>query len=358
MKARKLYKYEPDYAVAPGATLREVMDSRGMSQKELAVRAGLTVQSLNRIFRGEQPITHDTAARLELVTGTPARLWNNLESNYRERLVALGERTRLQADLAWLKDIPTGELIARKVLQPADSEVDLLHNTLSFYGVSSVSAWTELWERPAVAARRSTCFESLPGPASAWIRLGELQAQQRECEPFSKARFRAALVRIRALTREPVAEIEGQFLDLCSSCGVAVALVKEMAKVPWNGATKWLAPKKAMILLSLRGKSEDKFWFSFFHEAGHVFHDSKKDLLINDGCQDEPREVRADRFAADTLIPARYNARIQAAQRDADILALADELGVSPGIVAGRYQFLTRRWSWFKALIRPLDWAE
>ena len=92
MKARKVYAYEPDYAVAPGETLQEVMESLGMSQKELAVRTELTVQSLNRIFRGEQPITPYTAARLELVTGTPARLWNNLEANYRERLAAIAER--------------------------------------------------------------------------------------------------------------------------------------------------------------------------------------------------------------------------------------------------------------------------
>ena len=68
-----------------------------------------------------------------------------------------------------------------------------------------------------------------------------------------------------------------------------------MKKVPWNGATKWLTPTKPMILLCLRGKGEDKFWFSFFHEAGHVLHDSKKDLLINDGSQGDPREERANR---------------------------------------------------------------
>jgi len=45
-----------------------------------------------------------------------------------------------------------------------------------------------------------------------------------------------------------------------------------MKKVPWHGVTKWLLPSKAMILLNLRGKMEDQFWFSFFHKAGHVLH--------------------------------------------------------------------------------------
>jgi Zn-dependent peptidase ImmA (M78 family) len=51
-------------------------------------------------------------------------------------------------------------------------------------------------------------------------------------------------------------------------------------------------------LLNLRGKSNDLFWFSFFHEAAHVLHDNKKDLYINSGEKDNPIEVRADCFAA------------------------------------------------------------
>ncbi len=144
-----------------------------------------------------------------------------------------------------------------------------------------------------MAARRSPCFESRPGDASAWIRQGELQAHAVACRPYDKARFREALNRIRGLTRERAEVFEPEMKRLCAEAGVAIALVREMKKVPWNGATKWLTPTKAMILLCLRGKGEDKFWFSFFHEAGHVLHDSKKDLLINDGSHDDPREERA-----------------------------------------------------------------
>ena len=82
--AKKRYDFEPDYAVPPGETLKEVMESLGMTQRELAVRTVLTVQSLNRIFKGDQPITYETANKLELATGVPARMWNNLEAQYRE----------------------------------------------------------------------------------------------------------------------------------------------------------------------------------------------------------------------------------------------------------------------------------
>ncbi|MCF6290312.1 MAG: helix-turn-helix domain-containing protein [Desulfobacterales bacterium] len=355
--AKKKYEFEPDYAVPPGDTLLEVMESLGMTQKELAIRAGLTEQTLIRIFKGEQPISYETANRLELVTRVPARMWNNLEAQYREQLAKQEEHKRLESNIEWLKTIPTKELIERGHLEADRDKVALLRKTLSFFGVSSVQAWRGIWERPAVAARRSPCFESRPGDASAWIRQGELQAREIECNSFDKKRFKKALQQIRSLTREQPAVFEPEMKRLCAEAGVAVALVREMKKVPWNGATRWLTPRKVMILLCLRGKGEDKFWFSFFHEAGHVLHDSKKDLLINDGSHDDPREERANHFASEILIPARYNNDIRLFRSKAEIINLADELGISPGIVAGRYQFLTEKWNFFKGLIRTLDWA-
>jgi len=358
MKATKKYTFEPDYAVAPGETLSEVMTSLDMNQKELAKRLELTEQTLIRIFKGGHPISYATANRLELVTRVPARFWNNLEAEYREQLAKVEERQHLANGIEWLKTIPVKELIDRGCLEPQPDKVSMLREVLKFYGVVSVEAWFVIWELPAVAARRSPCFETRPGDASAWIRQGELQVHEVECQPYNKTRFKEALQQIRGLTCATVEVFEPEMKLLCAEAGVAVALVREMKKVPWSGATKWLTPNKAMILLSLRGKGEDKFWFSFFHEAGHILHDSKKDLLINDGSHVDSREERANQYAAEMLIPAKYNPIIVDLRSRAEVIRLAAELGVAPGIVVGRYQFLTRKWDFFKDLIQTLGWAE
>ena len=116
MKALRKYAFEPDYAVPPGASVRETMEALGMSQRELADRTGLTVQTLNRIFKGDQPITCETANRLDLVTGTPAAYWNQLETQYRAQLARLEERSRLENDLVWIRTIPAATLVARKAI--------------------------------------------------------------------------------------------------------------------------------------------------------------------------------------------------------------------------------------------------
>lgn len=355
MKVKKKFLYEPDYAVLPGETIREQMEHYGWSQQELAMRLDTTVQTLNRIFKGEQPISLETATKLERVLGAPARFWNNLELNYRETLTKLADQERLQADLAWLKVIPVNELTKRGAIIDSRNPVEQLNNVLAFYGVCNVKAWCDLWEKPAVAARRSQCFESQPGATSAWLRLGQLQSQKRTCMGYDKARFVALLQEARLWTKESPTAIS-KLVERCAECGVAVTLIREMPKAPWSGATMWLSPEKVMIMLNLRGKAEDKFWFSFFHEAGHVLYDSKKDLLINDGSSNDPREQRANDFAAEILIPSLYNERIRHARTETDIKKLANEIGISPGIVAGRYQFLTHKWSAFKPLIRTLTW--
>ncbi|MDA3896195.1 MAG: ImmA/IrrE family metallo-endopeptidase [Desulfobacteraceae bacterium] len=355
--AKKQYEFEPDYAIAPGETLKETMESLNMGQKELAVRTGLTVQSLDRIFKGEQPISYETANKLELVTGVPARMWNNLEAQYREQLAKIKERKHLEADLEWLKTIPTKELVQRMVIEPVKDKVILLREALKFYGVSSVKAWEALWMEPAVAARRSQCFETCPGTASAWIRMGEIQAHQINCQPYDKNRFKKALVDIRMMTVKDPGDFIPAMVQLCADTGVAVVLVREMKKVPWHGATKWLAASKAMILLNLRGKSEDQFWFSFFHEAGHVLNDSKKDVYINDGKSDNTCEQKANDFAAEILIPQSNNPEIAVFRTKAQVIDLANKLNLSPGIVAGRYQRLTGKWDLFNGLKRKFQWA-
>ncbi len=353
---KKKYGFTPDYAIPPGETLKETMESLEMTQKELAKRTGLTVQSLNRIFKGKQPINYETAGKLELVIGVPARFWNDLEAQYREQLEKIRELESLKKNLDWLKTIPVSELQKRGLIAHPEEKSEQVREVLKFFGVSSVSAWEKIWTEPKVAARRSACFESIPGHAATWIRQGEIIAQKIECKPFDKKSFRVVLNEIRELTIEHPKVFIPRMQKLCSDTGIAVALVPEMKKVPWSGAAKWINPNKAMILINLRGKREDKFWFSFFHEAGHIANDNKKNLYINDNSND-PVEQRADKFAESILFPGKCREVIPMLKSKQKIISFAKEIGLSPGIVAGQYQHLTRQWKWYNDLITKFAWA-
>lgn len=353
------YPYEPDYAAPPGQTLQETIDALGIDQRELAARAELSAKHVNQIIKGAAPITHDTAIRLERVTGVPARMWNNLESNYREQLARSTAKDRLQQDLVWLKSIPTKELMARGAIKPTTDKVELLEAVLSFFGVATVEAWKDGWSMPQFAFRRSLAFEGKAGAMATWLRLGEIETQKAECAPFDKAEFRAALEKVRSLTVKGPEQFVPRMIELCAATGVALVLVPEIKGAPVSGAAKWLTPTKAMICLNLRGKSNDRFWFTFFHEAGHILNDSKKETFIDVDYQDDPREHQANQFAASLLIPTSHNQELQGLTAYPAVEAFARRIGIAPGIVVGRLQREgVIGYHQFNALKQRLQWAE
>jgi addiction module HigA family antidote len=352
------FEYKPDYAVAPGETIEEFISHLGMAKREFATRLGVSAVSLSRILSGEQAITYETADNLELVTGVKASFWNNLESQYRQDLLQIKKRNKNHKELEWLAKIPTKELVARGAIDGSDNKEELLRQVYKFFGVSSLESWNQIWLNAKVAARRSLSFDVKIELAATWLRLGQIQALKVDCNDYNAIAFKKALKKALTLTMLPVDDAVAQIRELFASSGVALSFVKEFKSLAWNGATQWLSPKKAMILLCLRGKSEDKFWFTLFHEAAHILFDSHKEVYINDDESSSEKEKDADKFAADFLIPSRYNEIIVSAESADDIYGIAEKLGISPGIVAGRYQYLTHKWNFYNNLKRRFDWSE
>ncbi len=353
MNARK-YPYNPDYAVAPGETVRETMEYLGLTQREFAMRLDTSVQTLNRIFRGTQPITVEMANKLERVTGTPASFWNNFESRYRSQLAKIKEAEASQKQKDWLMNFPIKELKKRGYL--ATSRPDQISDgLLRFFGVSTWSAWKTVWGSPAVAARRSRCFDSNLFLAATWIRMGEIEARKKVVGPTDRKRFKKTLQLIRPLTCERPDVFCPSLEKLCADCGVILVFVPELKKLSWYGATKWHG-NTAIIMLNLRGKREDTFWFSFFHEAGHVILHGKSELFINDGTIEDERERQANEFALSVLF-GKERDRIPELANVEEICTLARELNICPGIVAGQYQYQTKQYRCYNQLIRHFHWV-
>lgn len=90
-------QFKPDYFSPPGETLLEALNDRGISQAELAERAGRPKKTISEIINGKAELTPETALQLERVLGIPAHFWNNRERRYRESLARVEEGRRLDA---------------------------------------------------------------------------------------------------------------------------------------------------------------------------------------------------------------------------------------------------------------------
>jgi HTH-type transcriptional regulator/antitoxin HigA len=334
-------EYAPDLVSPPGETLLETLEEHGMSQAELARRIGRPKKTVNEIVQGKAAITADTALQLERALGIPAKFWLTREAQYRESLARLDECDQLHHWRDWLRELPLAIMRKRGLLTTTRDKSAQVLEALRFFGVASPEAWHEFWTQEAVAFRATAAVRDRLGKVATWLRQGEIEAHTVDCAPYDAEAFRAALICIRALTTESPEVFLPEMTRLCAGAGVAVVVTQEIPGAGVYGATRWLSPTKALLQLSLHYKTDDQFWFSFFHEAGHILLHRKREVFLIGAEPDGDEERQAHAFAMDTLISPREWARFTSQTHiytRAAIVDFAGRLGIAPGIVVGRLE--------------------
>ncbi|WDN88006.1 hypothetical protein BuS5_00974 [Desulfosarcina sp. BuS5] len=334
--------YQPDYTIHPGEILEETLEARGIKKTALAERCGITLKTVSQIINGKASISPSIAIRLERAIGVSASLWSNLNTDYELFVAREKDHASLYKQKQWVKKFPLQQLSNLGILPRKKNLTENLSNLLSFFGVSTISAWNNFYLAPNVAYRRSVAYKSQPESIATWLRIGELMSESVECAPFNKKKFKVALSEIRKVTNEPVEIFQKIMIESCRKSGVSLVFVPELSKTHVSGATKWLNTNKAMIILSLRHKMDDHFWFNFFHEAGHILLHGKTEVFIeaNNHIEKSEKEVEADVFASNILISKSNYKKLTSLTKFSrqSISAFAKELDLSPGIIVGRLQ--------------------
>jgi hypothetical protein len=145
---------------------------------------------------------------------------------------------------------------------------------------------------------------------------------------------------------------------------VVFLLIKPFSRLRLSGVARWLVPGKGIIQQTLRHKTNDHFWFTFFHEAAHLLLHSRKALFI-DGEKlpgDDKEEAEANHWAANLLVPQQEIEKfVSAGSFDLESVTMfSEKIDVAPGIVVGQLQ--NRKavpWnSPLNHLKLPFEWSE
>jgi addiction module HigA family antidote len=359
-----LADFAPDWVAVPGESIADLLEERGWTQADLATRTNFTTKHVNLLLKGNAPITEETALKLERVLGSTARFWLNLEAQYREHLARQQALKALAEHTDWLKELPLSDMVKFGWVKKVKNKAQQVFECLRYFGVADVAAWRAQYEQPVAAYRASAKLIREPAAVSAWLRRGERAAEDMRLGDFDRDAFEATLQQIRALTAERDPKIfTPKLIELCARIGIAVVLEPAPKGCPVSGATKWLGTNKALIMLSLRGKTDDKLWFSFFHEAGHLLKHGKRmtflDTLGEDGLNPQ-EEKEADAFARDLLIPPAYYKALLAHTLISEqmIRDFARQINVAPGIILGRLQYDGHiGWQQFNRLKVSYSWG-
>lgn len=360
--SKRTYAFKPDYAVHPGLIIEEHLEVRGWSQAEFARRCGRSPKLISEIIAGKARLEPKTALEFQRVLGLDAGILHRMESAYRLHETREAEAESAKKHREWLSQFPTKELIKRGILPPIQNTADGVSVILAFFGVGSVGAWNKRVAQAAVRYRHSPSISSDKAVLATWLHLGELEAVNQKCADYDKPTFRKAIRKIRDLTRMPLKSALGTAQELMNAAGVALAIVKPFPNMAASGAAWWHSPKKGIIQLSARRMSDDHLWFSLFHEAAHILHDSKKLTFIdarNSGNSEEERQ--ANEWAANALINRTAWKRFIAVGEFniPSVTAFAQKQGIAEGIVVGRLQHEKLvPYNRLNNLKRRLEWQE
>lgn len=335
-------EYLPNEVSPPGDTLRELLGERGISQADLSARMGRPQKTISEIANGKAAITPETALELELVLGVAAEFWVARERDYRTHLAKARQERRLRSDVAWARRFPVRQMVEFGWIPAAEDVAGRVKILLEFFGVASTKQWKLKNESYRVAYRKSATFAPEEYALSAWLRAGIATGERLAVKPYKRDAFLRTLTEARGMTTSPPSEFQPKLTSLCAESGVAVAFVPELPRSRASGATMWLGPSRALIQLSFRYKTDDHFWFTFFHEAAHVLlHKKDAIFLETEERSGEEDEEAANRWAADFLIPRRYNRDLSSGAQYYSkkfIQDFAETVGIAPGIVVGRLQ--------------------
>ncbi|WP_416233455.1 ImmA/IrrE family metallo-endopeptidase [Anabaena sp. UHCC 0451] len=339
--------FTPDWVSPPGDTIADLLEERQWTQQQLAEDLECTNKYIGQLITGQESIDDKMAFKLEQVLGGTARFWLNRESDYRSELVRLQqEEKKLQKWTDWLEKLPVRELMKRGAITKyridATNRPSLVRELLYFFDVSSPEEWLNNYETMEVAFRRTRQEKSDIGAISAWIRLGEIEAEEIECPQYSKEKFENAVREIRTLTMLSPQDFTSQIQQLCQDAGVLLILVPSIKRAHISGMARWLNTHKALIQISDYGKSNDRFWFTFFHEAAHILLHSKQDIFLDEFDGEESleseQEREANQWAREFLIPNQYNDELYQLNSKEIVIDFSKLLGIHPGIVVGRLQ--------------------
>ncbi len=336
-----------DLPIPPGEYLEEVIEELGMSKDELARRMSRPAPKLSAIFKGEKAITPDTALQLEKVVGVPAHIWTGLEAEYRLTLARqqeLLEQKRLKEETSLVSNFRYADLVKLKVLKKKTRPVDKVLELHKFFGVTSLKNIFKLRRyQPAFRLGKVKEKNVSPEAITSWLRIGEIHAQKQFLPPFDKNKLKQSIEDIRGLSRLNPEGFQDGLHKKLADAGVSLILCPHLPGTYVHGATFWLGKDKAVVMMTIRGKWADIFWFSLFHELGHILlHDRNSVFLETDNSKRalNKKEKEADQYATDTLIPSNdYAQFIKKGNFYKDNIAqFANEIKIPPGIVVGRLQ--------------------
>ena len=317
-------------SVSPIDAILFRIEQRGLQRKDLIPFMG-TKSRVSEILSGKRQLTVEMIRNLTEGLGIPAA-------------ALIGSHVSSRSEIAEsdLEGFPVKELIARGVFQKSEASRGVEYLAQAFFaklGGLGVGPAYLRWKLHTDSVAVSDVQSLQLWLSLLLIRSRELPvARDTYKTPQDVSAALRELAWISGFSNGPI--LAREYL---AKKGIALVVEPRLKKIPLDGAALLDFDGTPVIGLTLRFDRLDSFWFTLMHEAAHVFKhlQSKQEAFIDDlkiGKDDERREAEANRLARDAFIPRAMWAKsdVLTDRDEKSVIALANELHISPAVVAGR----------------------
>lgn len=343
----------------PGSRLKEILEQRGLKQKDFANEIQVASSQFNEIIKGKRSITADFAILLEAALGIRAIEWLTMQGEYdldksKEKLSKINSiTTQLEK---WNK---VRELIPYSFFRKQGFITgDILSDKEKIKEIYNISSLEELSVKLA-AAENSRKFRKTEVRATnkvnllGWLSLVDYEARQikdiNNYDPSIKDSLISLLRKVFLANKN----VKDNCETILKDAGIKLIYQDKPEQAPVDGVAFWQG-NNPVIGLSGRYNRLDNFAFTLFHELGHIFYHEQQikenNLSIDrlDNLDDysfitkDKEEKEANTFASDNLIPKKEWDRFNFENyifSDNAIQNFADSIGIHPAIVIGRLRF-------------------
>jgi len=293
-----------DLIIHPGETLLEVLEDREMTQKELAIRTGMSEKHISTILSGQKNISAAFAKKLEYALGIETEFWMNLQANYERELLEFEELNNIsEQEICILKNLK--EVIATWVsfgwLEENTNEANTVLDVRKIFGISNLLDTTKI--KYAAAYRAQTKNSVDPYVLFAWQRMCELLTDNIEvAKEIDLDKLRKKIPEIKEVMFLRANQIQKKLTNIFAECGIAFRIVPNFKGAPVQGFIKKKEDGSLILCMTIRQKFADIFWFTLFHEIAHILNGDTKNVFVDFSTVSSEMETKANEIAGDILI--------------------------------------------------------
>ena len=351
--------------IHPGKYLLKELELCGMSQKELSVRTGMSEKHISTVINGRKGISVGFAKKLEYALGMDAMQWLEWQAEYEKQCLDFEEQYGItQGEIDVLKRIKEimSYLEERGYTDSCDNEDERVLEARKAMGVANLLSISEISYNAAYRAQIRKNANVDVYVLYAWQRLCEKETVNISVNSgLDITRLNDSLQHIKSLMFKNINDISQELSSVFADCGIAFKIVRNFTGAPVQGFIRTIDDENRIILcMTLRGKRADRFWFTLFHEIGHIINGDAGIRFVDFKSVKNDMEDAADRFAQETLINTE-DYREFLLKKDYSLRAIqrfAKEQQVQPYIVIGRMQLEEIiEWSMYSNQIVNYEWV-